>query len=78
VVVNLDYRYAQSGWVDLDLDVLGLDEHLPFQVHDLVGDGRYLWQGRRNYVELNPHVTPAHIFLFRRRMRTERDFDYYL
>ena len=38
---------------------------------------RFLWQGGSNYVELNPHVLPAHIFRVRRRMRTEHDFDYF-
>jgi starch synthase (maltosyl-transferring) len=36
-----------------------------------------LWNGRRNYVELNPHVVPAHVFRVARRVRTERDFDYF-
>jgi starch synthase (maltosyl-transferring) len=29
-------------------------------------------------VELNPQVFPAHIFQLRRRIRTERDFEYFL
>jgi starch synthase (maltosyl-transferring) len=62
VVINLNPHYMQSGWVELDLDKLGVDPHQPYQVHDLLTDARYLWQGRRNYVELNPHVMPAHIF----------------
>jgi starch synthase (maltosyl-transferring) len=48
------------------------------QVHDLLTGARYLWQGARNYVELNPSVLPEHIFKVRRRVRTERDFDYFL
>ncbi|MBI2304753.1 MAG: alpha-1,4-glucan--maltose-1-phosphate maltosyltransferase [Chloroflexi bacterium] len=60
VVVNLDSRYTQSGWVDLE--ALGLDPHQPYQVHDLINDARYLWHGPRNYVELNPQGVPAHIF----------------
>jgi hypothetical protein len=31
-------------------------------VHDLLNDARYIWQGSRNYVELNPNICPAHIF----------------
>jgi starch synthase (maltosyl-transferring) len=78
VVVNLDTSHTQSGWLELDLDALGLKEGEPFQVHDELGDGRYLWQGPRNYVELNPQTLPAHCFRVRRRVRSERDFDYYL
>ncbi|HSB15795.1 MAG TPA: maltotransferase domain-containing protein, partial [Bryobacteraceae bacterium] len=78
VVVNLDFRHTQSGWVTLDLDALGLRESEPYQVHELLGEGRFLWQGMRNYVELDPQQAPAHIFRIRRKTRTERDFDYYL
>jgi starch synthase (maltosyl-transferring) len=78
VVVNLDFQHTQAGWVSLDLQALGMDETRPFQVHDELGEERYLWQGRRNYIELNPHSVPAHIFRLRRRVRTEKDFDYYL
>lgn len=77
-VVNLDPHYTQSGWLDLPLDYLGLDPHQAFQAHDLLTDSRYLWQGPRNYVELNPQVMPAHILRIRRRVRSEQDFDYFM
>jgi starch synthase (maltosyl-transferring) len=44
----------------------------------MLGGGRYLWQGPSAYVELDPQSLPAHVFVLRRRVRTERDFDYYL
>ena len=78
VVVNLDPYYTQSGWVDLSLDALGLDPAQPYQMHDLLDDSRYLWHGAHNYVKLDPQILPAHIFRVRRRVRTERDFDYFL
>jgi starch synthase (maltosyl-transferring) len=78
VVVNLDPHYVQSGWVVLPLEELGLDPNQPYQVRDLLTDLRYLWHGPRNYVELNPRQIPAHIFRLRRRVRTERDFDYFM
>jgi starch synthase (maltosyl-transferring) len=78
VVVNLSPHHVHSGWLDLDLDSLGLDAERPFQVHDLLTNAYYLWQGPRNYIELDPHSAPAHIFRIRRRIPTERDFDYYL
>ncbi|HEV2382296.1 MAG TPA: alpha-1,4-glucan--maltose-1-phosphate maltosyltransferase [Terriglobia bacterium] len=78
VVVNLDPHYTRSGWVVLPLEELGLDPDQPYQVHDLLTDLRYLWHGPRNYVELNPHQIPAHIFRLRHRVRTERDFDYFM
>ena len=77
-VVNTDPHNTQSGWVELDLDELQLEPKRAFQVHDLLSGARHSWTGPRNYVQLNPHVVPAHIFRIRRRVRTERDFEYYL
>ncbi|HWS72906.1 MAG TPA: alpha-1,4-glucan--maltose-1-phosphate maltosyltransferase [Thermoanaerobaculia bacterium] len=77
-IVNVDPNNTQSGWVELDLEALDLDGQRTFQVHDLVRGARHTWHGPRNYVELNPHVIPAHIFRIRRKVRTERDFEYYL
>jgi starch synthase (maltosyl-transferring) len=65
IIVNLDFRYKQSGWVQLPLDRFGLDPHQPFQVEDMLTGARYQWQGARNYVELDPSHTPAHIFKIR-------------
>jgi starch synthase (maltosyl-transferring) len=76
VVVSLDPQHKQSGWVELDLEALGLDPHQPYEVHDLLSDARYLWRGARNYVELNPQVVPAHVFRLRRRVGTEQDVGY--
>jgi starch synthase (maltosyl-transferring) len=78
MVVNLDSSHTQAGWIHLDLAAIGLDGSHAFQVHDLLGDGKYLWQGSPNYVELVPETLPAHILHLRRWVRTERDFDYYL
>lgn len=78
VVVNLDPHHTQSGWTDLALEALGLEDGQPYQVHDLLGGGRYLWEGPRNYVELDPRVLPAHVFRVRRRIRREQDFEYFM
>jgi starch synthase (maltosyl-transferring) len=78
IVVNLDPHHVQRGWVHIPLEEFGMHPHQPYQMHDLISDARYLWSGPRNYVELDPAAVPAHIFLLRRRIRTERDFDYFL
>ncbi len=78
IVVNLDPHYKQSGFITLPMEDLGLDPRQPYQAHDLLTDARYLWHGSRNYVELDPKSVPAHIFVIRRKIRTEHDFDYYL
>jgi starch synthase (maltosyl-transferring) len=78
VVVNLDPHHTQSGWLTLDLHQLGVAHEGSFQVHDLLTNGYYLWSGAHNFVQVNPHTVPAHIFRVRRRIRTERDFEYFL
>ncbi len=78
MIVNLDPFHIQSGWIELSLEKLGLDSQEPFQVHDQFTDKRYLWHGPKNYVELSPFEIPAHILRVMRRVRTEKDFDYYL
>ena len=76
--VNLDPHHTQSGWVDLPLDALGIGHDSTFQVHDLLTDQRFLWHGARNFVQLDPARSPAHVFVVRKQARSERDFDYFL
>ncbi|MBA3457742.1 MAG: alpha-1,4-glucan--maltose-1-phosphate maltosyltransferase [Deltaproteobacteria bacterium] len=77
-VVNLDPKHIHRGWLDLDLEVLGLPDDTGYQVHDLLGDARFTWRGRRNFVELDPDVLSAHVFALRRFVRTENQFEYFL
>jgi starch synthase (maltosyl-transferring) len=77
-VVNLSPHHRHSGWLELPLADFQLDPKRTYQMHDLLSDARYLWKGGKNYVELNPEKTSAHIFRLRRHVRTEHDFDYYL
>ncbi len=76
-VVNLDPHHTQSGWIELPLAELRIDPEHPYQVHDLLDGETYTWQGPRNYVEIDPHRLPAHLFHVRRRLRSEHDFEYY-
>jgi starch synthase (maltosyl-transferring) len=78
VVVNLDPHHAQGGWTDLDLEILGIEPEEQYQVHDLLTEARFVWSGGRNFVELTPHVVPAHVFRLRSRVRREHDFEYFM
>ena len=77
-VVNLDARNPQAGWIDLDAVMLGIDAENAYQMHDVLGEQRFMWQGTRKFVVLDPARSPAHIFVLRRRLRSEHDFDYFL
>jgi starch synthase (maltosyl-transferring) len=77
-VVNLSPHHAHGGWVELDLASLGIEPDRPYQMHDLLSGARYLWNGPRNFVQLDPQRSPAHVFRVRRRLHREQDFDYFL
>lgn len=62
VVVNLDPVNRQMGWVTVALKEFRLADGESYEMNDLLTDKKYIWQGSRNYVELNPAVLPAHIF----------------
>ena len=76
-VVNLDPYNAQSGWLALDPASIGVEPDHTFQMHDMLSDQRFVWQGGHHFVQLDPNRVPAHIMVVRRRVRSERDFDYY-
>ncbi len=78
VAANLDPHALQWSRVHLDTASLGLDEHRPYQMHDLITGARFRWQGRTNVVGLDPATCPVHVFRVRRHQRTEKDFDYFL
>ena len=61
-VINLDARGSHAALLDLDLIALGVDPARPFQVHDLLTDLHYTWQGHHPYVELHPSEQPGHVF----------------
>jgi starch synthase (maltosyl-transferring) len=78
VLVNLDPFHTQSGFVTVPLEKYGIRPDQPYLAHDLISNDRYIWQGPRNYVELNPSMMPAHILKIHRRMKRESDFDYFM
>jgi starch synthase (maltosyl-transferring) len=61
MIVNLDPRWKQSGWIELPVE--GIPGEPEYQVHDLLNEAVYTWRaGAWNYIELDPAVTPAHVF----------------
>lgn len=76
VVANMDPSRKHAGHVDLS--ALGIAAHETYQVHDVLSDTRSPWTGGRAYVELDPNLFPASIFVLRRKLRSEHDFEYFL
>ena len=59
VVVNLDPHHVQRGWLELPIGEFDIPTKGSYQMHDLLTGARYLWQGVRNFVELDPKFSPA-------------------
>ncbi len=62
MAVNLNFHGIEQGFLHLRLDELGLTPDRPFQLHDLLTDKTFNWQGERNFVQLDPQGLPAHVF----------------
>jgi starch synthase (maltosyl-transferring) len=62
VVVNLDPRNVQHGWVTVDAEAVGAPAAASFTVRELLTDAVFEWQGSRHYVRLDPAL-PAHILV---------------
>jgi starch synthase (maltosyl-transferring) len=61
LVVNLDPRETQAGWITVDKAALDLEGEDIFGVHDLLSSQSYAWSDR-NFVELNPFQSVLHVF----------------
>lgn len=61
-VVNLDPNTPQSGYVQLPKNKLGLGDKINVKLTDLVTDENYTWAQEWNFVEVNPHKMPFHLF----------------
>jgi starch synthase (maltosyl-transferring) len=65
--VTLDPHNAQSGFVEVPFEEFGfLERGDVYTVHDLLSGERYDWHGRRNFLALDPHTRPAHVFRIER------------
>jgi starch synthase (maltosyl-transferring) len=78
VVVNLDPRRTQGGMLEVPLYELGIVKERPYAALDLMTGEKYIWQGEKNFVELNPARNGMHIIRVKRELHREQDFDYFL
>jgi starch synthase (maltosyl-transferring) len=62
VVVNLNPFNVGEATIVLDMPALGVDWGAQLDVTDLLSGARYTF-GQYNYVRLDPHVEPAHVFV---------------
>jgi starch synthase (maltosyl-transferring) len=62
VIVNLDPHSTQSGYVQLPKQTLKLGDKINLKLHDLITDEHFTWTQEWNFVDLNPHKMPFHLF----------------
>ncbi|MFY9303962.1 MAG: maltotransferase domain-containing protein [Rhodoluna sp.] len=60
VVANLDPHAARETNIHLELWKLGLEDHSPFKVRDLITGVEFTW-GKSNFVRLDSFSEPVHI-----------------
>jgi starch synthase (maltosyl-transferring) len=65
VVINLNPFNVSEATLSVDMPALGLDWHDRFDAVDELSGAQYNW-GQHNYVRLDPHGDPAHIFVVTR------------
>jgi starch synthase (maltosyl-transferring) len=62
VAVNLDPHHAHESYITLPLAELGIAEHEPYQLENLLEGHRWQWTGSRQHQLLRPEINPVAIF----------------
>lgn len=77
-VVTVDPYNPQTAFVSVPLAQFGLGDRETYQVEDLLTGERFYWTGARNFISLNPHTRPAHLFRVRKWAGRENGVDIFL
>ncbi|CAN5683870.1 alpha-1,4-glucan--maltose-1-phosphate maltosyltransferase [soil metagenome] len=77
VAVNLDPFQAHEATLWFPLDVMGMGQHDPWEVEELLTDERHFWHGSPQRVRLDPDA-PARIYRVRAWRSSEQNFDYFM
>ncbi|MEA5403437.1 alpha-1,4-glucan--maltose-1-phosphate maltosyltransferase [Arcicella sp. DC2W] len=60
--VNLDPHNRQGGNVRIPLHLIHKHPDQEYIVHDLITGAKYVWRGEYNFIDLDPHIMPMHLF----------------
>jgi starch synthase (maltosyl-transferring) len=66
VVVNLNPSDTRATMVHIPPREIGVGDHQPYTVHDLITDQKWVWRGSSNFVRLDPLQEPAHLLVVSR------------
>ncbi|OHB59987.1 MAG: hypothetical protein A2Y12_13455 [Planctomycetes bacterium GWF2_42_9] len=76
--INIDPYHKQVGTINLPLEKFAMKETSLYMLNDLLSSDKYIRQGRRIHIELDPNIMPAHIFKLQKLLKRENDFDYFM
>lgn len=76
--ITVDPVNPQTAFVHAPLAAFGIGDTETYMVEDLLTGERFFWTGARNFISLNPHTRPAHIFRVRRKAGRDQGEDIYL
>ena len=76
--ITVDPVYPQTAFVHVPLQEFGIGETETYQVEDLLTGEKFFWTGSRNFISLNPHTRPAHIFRLRRKAGRDQGEDVFV
>jgi starch synthase (maltosyl-transferring) len=76
--ITVDPVYPQTAFVHAPLAESGIGETETYQVEDLLTGEKFFWTGERNFISLNPHTRPAHIFRVRRKAGRDQGEDVFV
>ena len=68
VVATVDPWNGQSAFVHVPLEEFGIGADEEYAMEDLLTGEVFQWRGSRNFVALDPHNRPAHVFRVRRKI----------
>lgn len=68
VVATLDPWNGQSAFVHVPLEEFGIGAEEDYTMEDLLTGEVFQWRSSRNFVALDPHNRPAHVFRVRRKI----------
>jgi starch synthase (maltosyl-transferring) len=77
IAVNLDPFAPHTATLAIPLEEIGIRPGETYEVHELLTDGRRLVHDDTVAVELDPGISPAHIYRVSRWRRREQDFPYF-
>ncbi len=76
--ITVDPYNPQIAFVHVPLADFEIGDSETYQVEDLLTGEKFFWTGERNFISLNPHTRPAHIFRVRRWAGRDNGQDVYL